>query len=270
MVKEKKSALQYAAILPHPPILVPEIGKNEQKGIAATRKAVEKIFNQLKKIDFDTLVIISPHGLIGRESVPVMNSARFCGSLGAFGAASLEFKFKGDALLAQKLIETAENYGLGVQGSDKQNLDYGTLVPLYFFNEKKISGRILPIGISYASRQTLYAFGDIIKEAAEVTKRKIVILASGDLSHRLKKDSPQGYSEVARNFDQIIVSAIKKKKPKEILELSHDLAEEAGECGIRPISILLGALNDLKIKTSVLSYEAPFGVGYLVASMEML
>lgn len=268
--KTEKSALQFAAILPHPPALIPDIGKNEHKAVAATKKAVVKVFEALKKIDFDTLVIISPHGLVGREQVPVLSCSRFTGTLGAFGAGSLTFSFKGDSRLAGQVIEMAKSYGIGVQESDKSVLDYGTLVPLYFLSKKKISSRILPVGISYASRQSLYAFGGIIREAAEVLKKKIAIIASGDLSHRLKKNSPQGFSEVAKEFDQKVVTAIKKMKPKEILELSHDLSEEAAECGVRPISILLGALNGLSLKTRVLSYEAPFGVGYLVATIEML
>lgn len=265
---EKESAIKFAAILPHPPILVPQIGKKEQVKVKKTKQALAKVFTALKKIDFDTLVIISPHGLIGREAIPVLAASKFFGNFGAFGAPSVKLNFKGDLRLAEAIVAAAESFGLRIQVSDKALLDYGTLVPLYFLEKSRQVKKIVPIGISYSSKQTLFTFGQAIAAAGQTIKRKIAIIASGDLAHRVKKGSPSGNIEVARVFDETIVKAVKKMKPKEILELSHSLAEEAGECGLRPISILLGAINELPLKATVLSYEVPFGVGYLVATFE--
>lgn len=261
--------LEFAAILPHPPILISEIGKKEQSKIKATKSAVIKIISLLKKVDFDTLVVISPHGLIGRETIPVLAASKFIGTFGAFGAPSLKLSFKGDLKLAEQVIIEAGNFGIGVQLSDRNLLDYGTLVPLYFVKKARIDTKILPIGISYASKQSLFAFGQALGSAAGTLKRKIAVIASGDLSHRLRKNSPGGYRETAKLFDTTIVAAVKRFKPKDILEIDSVLAEEAGECGLRPISILLGVINGASRKGQVLSYEAPFGVGYLVANFEL-
>ena len=57
-----------------------------------------------------------------------------------------------------------------------------------------------------------------------------------------------------------------------ILNMGEELVEEAGECGFRSIIILLGALSNLQQTTynlQLLSYEGPFGVGYLIANVKI-
>jgi len=54
-----------------------------------------------------------------------------------------------------------------------------------------------------------------------------------------------------------------------IANLDHELIEKAAQCGYRSILILLGVLNNVSYQTEILSYEAPFGVGYLVANLKL-
>jgi AmmeMemoRadiSam system protein A len=46
------------------------------------------------------------------------------------------------------------------------------------------------------------------------------------------------------------------------------MVEEGGECGLRSIIIAMGSLDGFELRTRVLSYEGPFGVGYGVAIFE--
>ena len=46
------------------------------------------------------------------------------------------------------------------------------------------------------------------------------------------------------------------------------LIERAGECGLRSIWIMAGALDGYNVKSEVYSYEGPFGVGYCVARFD--
>jgi len=82
-------------------------------------------------------------------------------------------------------------------------------------------------------------------------------------------EAPAGYSPRGRVFDKKLTELIQQKNIKGILNLDQELIEEAGECGLRSIVILLGALSGLRWEVKSLSYEAPFGVGYMVASLNI-
>jgi len=95
----------------------------------------------------------------------------------------------------------------------------------------------------------------------------IGLIASGDLSHRLP-NAGSNANPFGQEFDEKLIEALKNRKTREVLSFDEELVEEASECGYRSILILLGALSGKKYKTEVLSYEAPFGVGYLVANFQ--
>jgi aromatic ring-opening dioxygenase LigB subunit len=91
------------------------------------------------------------------------------------------------------------------------------------------------------------------------------------MSHRLKEDGPYGLHPSGPKFDQKFIELLKKKDITGILDLDLDFLEEAGECGLRSFCMLLGALEGTKInwQPEILSYEGPFGVGYLVANLKI-
>ena len=71
-------------------------------------------------------------------------------------------------------------------------------------------------------------------------------------------------------FDQKIMDAIQSWDKDAVLNLDPELVESAGECGLRSIVVLMGALEGLQVKPRVLSYEGPFGVGYLTATIPVV
>jgi AmmeMemoRadiSam system protein A len=98
--------------------------------------------------------------------------------------------------------------------------------------------------------------------------KKVAVVASGDLAHRLTIDAPAGYSPRAKEFDEKVLSAVQELNVKELLKIKQELIDDAGECGLRPIFFLLGVLGGLSFSSDILSYEGPFGVGYAVAVMK--
>jgi aromatic ring-opening dioxygenase LigB subunit len=72
-----------------------------------------------------------------------------------------------------------------------------------------------------------------------------------------------------QKFDDLIYENLDKFDPENILYVDEDLQETAGECGYRSLLILLGAIDGLQPKPEVISYEHPFGVGYLVADFRI-
>jgi len=121
------------------------------------------------------------------------------------------------------------------------------------------------ITISLDSYRDLYQFGRIIMKAIKKRGVPVAVIASGDLSHRLKPGAPAGFNPRGKEFDEKLTEYISKYQVEEILKMDEDLVTSAGECGLRSIIVLLGSLSDKRFKPEVLSYEGPFGVGYLVS-----
>jgi AmmeMemoRadiSam system protein B len=150
------------------------------------------------------------------------------------------------------------------------NLDHGMLVPLFYLTSGRLDNLpLVGIGFSFLPLNVHFKFGQIIGEVAKKVKKRIAFIASGDLSHRLTENAPAGYSEQGEKFDHQLINLLKHDKTKEVLKINQNLIAQAGECGLRSIIILLGALNGLNYKPEILSYEGPFGVGYLVANFKI-
>ena len=154
---------------------------------------------------------------------------------------------------------------MGLGGSQK--LDHGTAVPLYFLQRNGWTGRVVALGYSFLSNEDHLRFGSCIGKAINETGRSAGLIASGDLSHRLKPDAPAGYNPTAYIFDNEVVDALRTNSPERIINIDQDLRRSAGECGYRSMLIALGATREQPWACEVIHYEAPFGVGYLVAQL---
>ena len=99
---------------------------------------------------------------------------------------------------------------------------------------------------------------------------RVALIASGDLSHCLRADGPYGFHPDGPKFDKALIDALKKKDIETILKLD-ELYPEAAECGLRSFCFMLGILeaSGLNYQPEILSYEGPFGVGYLVANFKL-
>lgn len=255
----------FGAILPHPPILIPPIGKERTKEAEKTKKALEEISRDIKGKQIDTLVVVTPHGAVGQASLPVYTGHVFEGNLSQFGMGKPVFHFKGDPELGLAVVK---NTNLAAACSETL-LDHGILVPLFYPQAAGIKIPILPIAIAFLPLSKLFEFGKALAKTAGRLGRKIAVIASADLSHRLTKDAPSGFSPRGKEFDEKLVKLVKENDVNGILKFDADLAEEAGQDALWSIAILLGALDGTGAKPNVLSYEGPFGVGYMVAEFEV-
>ena len=259
------SHVVFGMIMPHPPIIVPSIGGKKIKEAERTKKALQDVSKHLKTKDFDTLVVITPHGAVSQAAVPVYTSHVFEGDFASFGQPKPVYHFKGDNELA---IACVKEDPLITSRTPETILDHGVLVPLYYPTEAGIKKPILPIAIGFLSLKQLYEFGKVLARAAEKVNRKIAIIASADMSHKLTPDAPSGFDPKGKEFDEKLVDLVRRYDVQSILDFPPDLADIAGQDALWSIAILLGALDGQKVKHEVLSYEGPFGVGYMVAQFE--
>lgn len=261
--------LTFAAITPHPPILIPTIGRENTKIIKKTAEAMEELEKKLFESKPDIIIVISPHGVLLPDAFCINLNPEYVSNLEEFGDFSTKIKFKTNTALAFRIKELMEDKNIPLTLTSNVFLDHGVVIPLYFLTKRLSKVSILPISYSLLDFKTNFNFGDILKEIILNEDKKIAVIASGDLSHCLTKDAPAGYSPRGKEFDDKLIELITNKNTAGILKLDTDLVEKAGECGLRSILILLGLLERINYTPEILSYEGPFGVGYLVANFKL-
>lgn len=261
-------SLIFSAIVPHPPILIPKIGKENLSRLKDTQKAYQKLAKELSNNQIETILIISPHGLIQTDAFTMNLNPQFVGNFEEFGDFTTKLSWSGDIGLAYKIRERMETRA-PLQLISEENLDYGATVPLYLLTQNIPNVKIIPLYYSGLPNDAHFKFGQLLNRELLYHKEQIAVIASGDLSHRLAKDAPAGYSSKGKKFDTKIIELLQKNKSQDIINLDHKLVTEAGECGLKSIIILLGILDGMKYEPQLLSYEAPFGVGYMVMNFKL-
>lgn len=265
------------ALVPHPPILIPEIGGQSLQEVEKTRLAMEKVSARIKSWNPDTLIVITPHGPVFRDAVSIAAAPQVHGNFANFGAGGIRISAETDTEAVDAIVKQAGQYGIPVLRITENSaqryglavtLDHGALVPMYYLAKAGIKAKIIHITVGWLEYQDLFMFGQAVQESLRQLDRRAAVICSGDLSHRLTPDAPAGYSKHARVFDEALVKALEKMDIEGVRNLDPTLIEEAGECGLRPIYILLGIFRGLKVGASKLSYEGPFGVGYAVIEFQ--
>lgn len=258
-------------IMPHPPIVVSEVGKGEENQALSTVNACSKVADEIQSLEPDTIIVITPHGPLFRDAIAITDGTYISGNFGNFNAPEVQLDLNINAPLSESIVTYA--YGMGVpivsiteEAADNFDIDYeldhGAMVPLYFINKKYTNYKLVHITYGLLSEVELYRFGIAIKEAVNLSNNKTVIIASGDLSHKVTEAAPYGYSPHGKEFDEKVMKHLENGDVLSIFKMDKNMIECAGECGLRSFHILLGTMDRYKIRGELLSYEAPFGIGY--------
>lgn len=266
----------FGGIVPHPPIIVPAIGKSNLTKAQKTVEGMSAWAKDCMAKQPDTVVIISPHGPVFQDAIGITATERVTGDLGSFGAPQVGADLENDLELVDAILNHSRQRQVSVGKLDASlakdlrvplTLDHGTLVPLFYLMEAGFKGKVVPIAMGLLPKEELFAFGLALRDAMGEVNRPVALIASGDLSHRLTPDAPAGYSPQGAVFDLAIERAVRDWDINGLFNIDEILCEKAGECGYRPIIMLAGVFDDQKVASHVYSYEGPFGVGYLVASL---
>lgn len=264
-------------LVPHPPLLIPDVGGRERERVSATDASMRRLAGEIADLAPDTLIIISPHAPAFSDALPVLYADSLSGSFARFGAPHIRLTYEYDKELAQDTVESCKNNGIFAVGFTSQmarryglsmQMDHGTTVPLYYLNEAGVNTPIVLIGLAMFSPEDLYKVGVAIRDAVFASSKKVCVIISGDLSHRLTPDAPAGYNPKGEIFDGELVRLLDAGDALGVLQLDEDLVESAGECGLRPIRMMLGMFDGFEMVSHIYSYEGPFGVGYAVGKFE--
>lgn len=265
-------SLKAAFAVPHPPIILAEIGRGEEHKIAATDEAYRAAMKLAASYEPETVVVTSPHSIMYQDYFHISPGADARGDFSRFRAPQVKIEQAYDEDFVEDLEKRCAKSGIpgGTLGEQDAALDHGTMIPLCYLNEFTTAYRLVRIGLAGLSPKDHYRFGQAIAATAAAVGRKTVLLASGDLSHKLKASGPYGFDPSGPVFDETVTKALGEGDFLTLLNLDPGLAESAAECGLRSFWIMAGALDRKAVKSALLSYEGTFGVGYGVASFEVI
>ena len=257
-------AILGAVQVPHPPLILPEVGHGEEKRIQSTIDAFDAAAKFIADLQPDTVIISSPHSILYSDYFHISPGPSAKGSMAQFGAPQLKFSCAYDEELV-KAVEAKKkkkNIPAGTLGNRQPELDHGTMVPMYFLAKYCKTCKIVRLALSGFSLKEHYRVGMLIAETADKLGRKIAWIASGDLSHKLTKEGPYGFNPAGPQYDKKIMEVMGSGNFADLFSFKDDFLEEAAECGHRSFVLMAGAFDGLAVESRKLSYEGPFGVGY--------
>lgn len=257
-----------AFILPHPPIILPQIGKGQERKINKTIAAYREIARRIAALRPETIVVTSPHAVMYADYFHISPGGCASGDMHRFGAKDVTVTARYDEEFVSALTQAAGSAGLpaGTMGERDKALDHGTVIPLSFVNERYQDYKLVRIGLSGLGPVEHYRLGQSIAETANRLCRRVAVIASGDLSHKLLEDGPYGFAPEGPQFDEQVTEAMAQGDFSRFLRFPEAFCDNAAECGLRSFQVMAGALDGISVKAELLSYEGPFGVGYGVAA----
>jgi hypothetical protein len=256
--------ISVAAVLPHPPLLLPELGRGDPAELGELRsaclRAVEAALAQA-----DALLLVGG-GPVGALAAP--------GAAGSFAPFGADVKVS--------LPDTPARNGHGWPDLDRlarelpgnlsaagplAELPLSLAVAAWLLGASghatpRLAALALPAALGGAEAAAL---GRALALAAEPAGR-VCLLAMGDLSARRTPRAPAAFHPGAAGFDQQVGRAVRDGAPRRLLDLDPALAATLAVGGLAPLQVLAGALEQAAAVGGEVLYEgAPYGVGYLVA-----
>ena len=261
--------LVFAALTPHSPLLLPSINRERLKDVQTTREAMTRLAEELYAARPDTIVILSSHATMHEDAFSINLHDPYRVNLHEFGDLSEYRTFRPDLGLIDRLQRTMRREVIPTTLNTDDTLHYSVAVPLLLMTEHLPDVAIVPISYSGLSPKEHFSVGEILKEVITNSTRRVALIATGDQSHALTSDSPAGFSKEGPQYDAQVQESIKNNNPAGLLQMKPKLVQKARECSYRPLLMLLGALEKTQYWPTIHSYEAPFGVGYLVVHFEL-
>jgi len=264
-------SIVFACISPHPPVLVHEVGMGRERATQKTIDALEEAARRLAQHQPETVVLISPHGPLRRDAFGILTAPACSGTFAEWGAPQVTFAFENDLEAVDLIRAEAAQAGLPLEpiARWRDGLDWGCTVPLYYLREGMGDSRLVPMTVSFLPPRQHFALGQAVGRAIRQSNSRVAIIASADLSHSLTESAPNGYDPMGAVFDEKLREAVAAWDMSAVLDMDEGFRYHAAEDAVPSVSFLMGALDGLAVKPQVLSYEGPFGVGYLVAAVEV-
>lgn len=253
----------FAAIIPHPPVLIEGIGKGKKELLNKTVEAFSNLEKDLYISKPDVIAVMSPHSDIFENVFSVNLSENFVSQYEKFGDFSTQNKWLGEIVLAYILKEKAYEKNIPLQLITEKKLDHGTSIPLASLTNNLPNVKIISIGNANLDTKSQLEFGQLLYEIFSDSDKRVAILASADLSHTINNESPVGFHKAGKEFDDKIIELLESHNTVGIAQMDKEIIKNSHQCGYNAILTLLGCLKNINYDFKNLSYETTLGIGYL-------
>ncbi|MGV4987539.1 class III extradiol dioxygenase subunit B-like domain-containing protein [Streptomyces sp. NRAIS4] len=231
-----------AAVCPCPPLLVPEVAAGAAPEMDAARAACSDALGVLAAARPDLLVVVGPAGQSGRGSFPQ-------GTPGSFRGFGVEVDvYLGPATATSAGRELPPSLAVGAWLLERTG-----------WADAPIEG--LGVGETLAPERCIAAGRELGARAG-----RVALLVMGDASACRTVKAPGYLDERAAPFDAEAVRALGAADVAAVEALDAELAHELKASGRAPWQILAGAAEAANLRGTLLYEDAPYGVGYVVAT----
>ena len=256
-------------MVPHPPLIVSEVGEGKESEVLDTIHSYEKIAQDIANIKPDTIIISSPHAPLYSDYFYLSSGNRLEGSFENFSAPEVSFSEINDVSLVERIEELAKIENFPAGRGKETCLDHGVMVPLYFIRKYCRDFKVVVVGLSFLPLIDNYKMGMIISKAVDALDRRAVFVASGDLSHKLQDYGPYGFVKEGPMYDEKIMNIMKNANYDKLINFDSVLMDKASECGHRSFLIMAGAFDGKKVLPKMFSHQDVTGVGYGICSYHL-
>lgn len=268
MSESEFNGLVWTGLMPHAPVLIPDVGRGREAEAASTVTAMSVLADRLVSADPELLVVISPHSPRRPGSFGIWQTRRIVGDLARFGCPDVGIDLPNHPSVAYEIGNRAESRHVDTWNITGQRLDHGATVPLWFISRAGWTGPTVVIGLNYPGEGMHEELARGIADTLHEDFRRVAVLASGDMSHALQEGGPAGFHPRAAEFDQQVVEALKEGDYRRLGQIEPALQELAAEDVVDSTLIATAVSGWRNRNHQLLSYEGPFGVGYSVALLD--
>lgn len=256
--------LIFAAHVPHTPLLLPTIGRENTEALKKTREALKIVAEELYAAHPDVLIILASHGNPSPDAFAVNLNDLYETNLSEFGDIATKLTYAPEAGTVDRLQRFARRSNIPFTLFSDSSLGHGLAVPLITLTERLKKIFIIPLfSATGLPAKTHFEFGQSLNELVSLSDLRLAVVSAGDLSHALSSKAPAGLRPEGALFDEAVRQAVKSIAASGLLQLDAEFVAKAAECAYYPVLIMLGLLDSIKVRPEELAYEAPFGVGYL-------
>ncbi|WP_257168055.1 3,4-dihydroxyphenylacetate 2,3-dioxygenase [Bradyrhizobium sp. SRS-191] len=269
---------------------VPSIMISERKGPlegkrAAAIQALREIGKRARVRGADTFLVFDTHW-ISNFGCHMNANARHHGVYTSHEAPhmiqNMSYDYPGDPELADVIAAEASRRGLQVLAHkvDTLPLEYGTIVPMHYMNEGSWA-RVLSVAAPiFASVEENRTFGAACAAAIAASNRKVAVLASGSMSHKLVANEQVGDgqweqigSEFNRQVDMRVLDLWKERRYAEFVRMLPEYSAKCnGEALMADTHMMFGMLgwDGYKGETELLCpYFPSSGSGQIMAEYHL-
>ena len=257
------------AVLPHPPILLPQIAQGREVHVRATLNAYDAVAGSLQQLNVHRLVLISTHGIVTLNRFHILR-ANLSGDFERFGHPGLTFEHDTDQQLVESILESTKTADIPLTPTPLwEQSDHSVGVPITLLDDA-LPDQITIISISFRPPADHYRLGQTIGKALASIDEPTAVISSGDAIHRLNEDSPRGPHPRGEEVQQQYETALANWDHESLVAIDESLRRDVDESVISPTLILMGALNHVDARPHILCSEHPWGVGYVTALVEVV